>query len=193
MAWASAPDDSSKKAATPLTALDVLIAYEDLATALRAKRALDLLPEKFRGDTELSTRLWRVDLLTDAFLRERAAIEAAAADVIILSLHGGKGLPESVSGWLGRWLRHKEDRPYAIGLLLDLELAGADGGNAAIVSVEQMAEAGHADLFYGFCEVPGTELEAALREISERAERSSAVLEGILRREVPPPRWGINE
>ena len=64
---------------------------------------------------------------------------------------------------------------------------------AAVVSVEQMAEAGHADLFCGFCEVPGSELEAAIREITERAQRSSAVLEAMLKRPQRHRWWGINE
>jgi len=188
-----AHDEVPGKPTAQLSALEVVILYEDLGTALRAKRALDLLPDKFRAHTDLSTKLWRVELLTDTLLRERAAVEAAAADVIILSLHGGSGLPAPVTEWLGRWLNHKQDRPYAIGVLLDPELANTDGSKAAVVSVEQMAEAGHADLFCGFCEVPGSELEAAIREITERAQRSSAVLEAMLKRPQRHRWWGINE
>ncbi len=178
--------------AVPST-LDVLILYKDLGTALRAKRLLDLLPDKFRADTDLSTKLWRVDLLTDPLLRERAAIEAAASDVIILSLHGAGGLPAPVTDCLGRWLNHKPDRPCAVGLLLDPEPAAAGASNATIMAVERIAEAGHADLFYGFCEVPRSELEAALRAIRERTHRSSAALEASLWHYRPSPRWGINE
>src|ERR1035441_3122721 len=68
--------------------LAVLLLYEDLSTALRAKHSLDLLPLQLGGDAALGTRLWRLDLLGKSMLAEQAAIEGAAADVIILSLHG---------------------------------------------------------------------------------------------------------
>lgn len=71
--------------------LDVLLLYEDLGTALRAKHSLDLLPVPFITEAGLSTKLWRLDLLSQPLLREQAALEAAAADLIILSLPWPRG------------------------------------------------------------------------------------------------------
>src|SRR5664280_196467 len=88
--------------------LAVLLLYEDLRTALRAKHSLDLLPLQLGGDAALGTRLWRLDLLGKSLLAEQAAIEAAAADVIILSLHGGSELLPAARDWLNRWLDHKD-------------------------------------------------------------------------------------
>jgi hypothetical protein len=160
----------------PVTpALEVLILYEDLGTALRAKRSLDLIPAKWDASAGVNTKLWRRDLLRDALLREQAAIEAAGADVILLSLHGQGGLPAEVSEWTRRWLHYKEDRPYALGVLLDPEVARETGGAPVVTSVQQVANAASADLFYGYSEVPAAELEAALAEIASGARCASAV------------------
>jgi hypothetical protein len=169
--------------------LEVLILYEDLGTALRAKRLLDLISEKWDAGAGLNSKLWRRDLLGDSFLREQAAIEAAGADVILLSLHGQRGLPAEVSEWMGRWLHYKEDRSYAVGVLLDPELASKTGGASVVNSVRQLADAASADLFYGYAEVPAAELEAAIGEISRRARSASVVLDETANRAAPrsPP------
>ena len=49
------------------------------------------------------------------------------------------------------------------------------------------------NLFMDFGSVPGSESEWTIESIRERADTVSEVLEGILRRAVPHPRWGINE
>lgn len=129
--------------------LDVLLLYEDLGTALRAKHSLDLLPGQLGGEAGFYTRLWRLDLLGMPLLAEQAAIEAAAADVIVLSLHGRNELRAEVCHWLGRWLDHKEDRPYALAALLDPEPAQLGSDNPVVAYLKRVAEAAHADLFFG--------------------------------------------
>ncbi len=134
-------------------ALEVMILYEDAGTALRARRLLERLPGRLRAEVGLNTKLWRLDLLGEPLLKEQAAVEAGAADVIILSIHSE--LPVSARDWLGRWLAHKENRPCAFGVLLDPE-ASASGATdpPAVAFVKQVTEEAGADLFCGFCEVP---------------------------------------
>jgi hypothetical protein len=141
---------SPEEAEVPVRpALEVLLLYEDLGTALRAKRSLDLLPSQLGAPAALDTRLWRLDLLGEPLLAERAAIEAAAADVIILSLHGHTALRAEVRHLLRRWLDHKEDRPYALGALLDPEPAQLGSDNPVVAYLKRVAEAAHAELFCG--------------------------------------------
>jgi hypothetical protein len=183
-----------EQAGTPvLPMLDALILYEDLSTALRAKYSLDRLPRQLGANAGLTTKLWRLDLLRQLFLKEQAAIEAAAADVIILSVHGRTDLPVAVREWLGRWLDQKEDRPYAFGVLLDPQVASQGCHNPVLAHVQRIADAGGSDLFCGFCEAPASELDSAIAEISERTHRSSSVLEEMLKRSPRHRWWGINE
>jgi hypothetical protein len=137
--------------ATPVKpVLDVLLLYEDLGTALRAKHSLDLLPGQLGVETGWGTRVWRLDLLGQPLLAEQAAIEAATADVIILSLHGRSELRAEARDWLSRWLDHKENRPYALAALLDPEPAQPGGDNPVVAYLKRVAEAAHADLFCSF-------------------------------------------
>jgi hypothetical protein len=134
--------------------LDVLLLYEDFSTALRAKHSLDLLPLPFITGAGLSTKLWRLDLLGEPLLREQAALEAVAADLIILSLHGRDELQADARDWLNRWLDHKEDRSYALAVLLDPETADAGSGHPVVAYVKLIADAASADLFCSFCRTP---------------------------------------
>jgi hypothetical protein len=129
--------------------LEVLLLYEDLGTAIRARHLLDRLPGQLGRETDFNTRLWRLDLLGQPLLAEQAAIEAAAADVIILSLHGRGDLPTDVRNWLNRWLDHKEDRPYALAASLDAEPTEARDRNPLVDDLRQFAASAGVDLFFG--------------------------------------------
>jgi len=173
--------------------LDVIILYEDFGTGLRAKRSLDLLPGHLRANAKLSTRLWRTELLSDPFLCEQAAREAAAADVVILSMHGQGALPVEVQAWLSCWLRHKEKRPYALGVLLDPAEVKQGGENAVVGYMQRLAATAQVDLFYGFSEAPMTQLDPAMEDIDRRAHQSSSLLDDMLKRTDAHRWWGINE
>lgn len=167
--------------------LAVLLLYEDLSTALRAKHTLDLLPLQLGADAALGTRLWRLDLLGKSMLAEQAAIEAAAADVIILSLYGGSGLLPAARDWLNRWLDHKEDRPYAFAALLDPEPTHPGGDDPVMAYLTRFAQAAHADLFCGFCSAPVLWPSSRAGKITECARDSAAGFEGTPNRAEPRP------
>ncbi len=146
--------NADEQAAAGKRVLNVLLLYEDFGTALRAKRSLDGLPARLSLEAGLRTTLWRLDLLDEPLLKEIAAIEAAAADIIILSLHGHGGLRVAAREWLNRWLDHKEDRPYALAVLLDPETADSGLDNPVMAFAKGIAEAAAADLFCSSGPVP---------------------------------------
>lgn len=186
-------ESSTEADASVLPYLNVVILYEDFGTGLRAKHSLDLLPKRLPPNAPLNTKLWRIELLADPLLGEQAALEAAVADVIIISLHGRRGLPDQVQQWLTRWLAHKEPRRYALGVLLDSGEASRGSENLVVASMKQVAARAGADLFYGFAEAGGGRLDAALDEIKERAHSSSTVLENMLKRTAPPTRRNTSD
>jgi hypothetical protein len=126
--------------------LEVVIVYEDLGTALRAKRSLEFLPRQVRAEGGMKTKLWKLDMLKVTFLREQAALEAAAADLIILSVHGASELPGEAQDWLRRWVDHQPGPSCAVGLLLDPEVAGQGSHNPVTACVQRFAEAAGAEL-----------------------------------------------
>lgn len=176
-----------------LPLVNVTILYEDFGTGLRAKRSLDLLPAHLGAKAQLSTRLWRTQLLADPLFSEQAAREAAAADVIIISLHGQSPLSAAVRTWLDSWLHYKQPRPYALGVLLDPAQINQGGQNPVAGYLQQLAAIAGVDLFYGFSEPPGTRLDPAMEELNQRARLSSTVLNDMLKRTNPHRWWGINE
>ncbi len=138
--------------------LEVLLLYEDLGTALQAKHSLDRLPLHLGAEAGISTRLWRLDLLSQPLLAEQAVIEAVAAHVIVLSLHGRTHIRTEVRNWLDRWLEHKEDRPYALAALLDAETGPPGSPNPAVAYLKRIAKTAGADLFCSFDQAPARRL-----------------------------------
>jgi hypothetical protein len=70
--------------------------------------------------------------------------------VIILSVHGQTGVPPTVRDWLERWLRYKQDQPYALGVLLDTQEATQGSENPLVAYCMEIAAGAGADLFCGF-------------------------------------------
>ncbi len=170
-----------------------ILVYEDTATGLRAKQAIDALSQRPAIRAMLQTKLWRLDLLRTAWFREQAAREAAAAHVIILSLHGNEDLPIEVREWLGSWSRQKEDRAYALGVLLDPSAVPQASPNSVLVYLRRMAESAGADFFCSFREPFGTGAETVDAGGIRSVSRFAPVSWGVHRHSEPHARWDQGE
>ena len=178
-----------------LAGLDGLILYEDVGTGLRAKQALDLVPGRFGLDAQWGWRLklWKLALLDEPVVCERSAMEGAAADVIILSVHGRAGVPPAARDWLERWLHYKQDRPYALGVLLDTEEAPQGSENPLVAYCMEIAVGAGADLFCGFSDAPVAEQGLVTEGINGRARLSARQVEATLWPEGAHEWGGLNE
>ncbi len=163
--------------------LEVMILYEDIGTALRAKGSLGSLTSA--GVPGSTPRLWKLSLLADPLLQEQAAIEAAAADVILVSIHGRQSLGPEMWEWMRRWRDHRAGQPCAFGLLLDSEPDAGDASHPVLACVRRLAEAAGADFFFGSGRTPAG--------FHETTPWSPVVIENLLGRAYPPSHWGINE
>ena len=130
--------------------LNVVLLYEDLSTALRAKESLHRIARQLGTDAGFHAAFWRLDLLGEPLRVEQAAIEAAAADVIILSLHSGRELRAEACGWLERWLAYRKEHPYALAALFDAQAASTEKDIPVVAHMKRVAQAAGADLFFGF-------------------------------------------
>jgi len=169
-----------------------MLLYEDAETGLRAKLSLAVVQKDRSLETGFRTKLWRRDLLRAEWLREQAAKEAAAADVIIVSMHGEQDLPGEVMDWLTRWLEHKTDRPCALGVLLD----GSPSQRQAspiTTYLQGVAAAAGADLLWGFCESTGTGQDA--RKETTLGQLNQGLSNGHTdsRSEDRFAHWGLND
>lgn len=110
----------TKSSAGLLTpACQVVVAYEDLETARHAQKSYEPILQHLEEPEEPSYSLWKFNLLQNAKLRTLAAMEAGAANVIIVSTHGDQELPAEVTDWLEQCLSHRRGRPGHLVALFD--------------------------------------------------------------------------
>lgn len=109
--------------------------YEDFETGKRAKETYDFLVSHLGCSCEFMSQVWRFDVLSIPKLEELAIEDAVAADVVIVSSHGGKALPPQVRDWLERWMAVGTHNTMALVALFDCSPEEASG------VLEQLREA----------------------------------------------------
>ena len=96
----------------------VLATFEDSATGTRVKEFRQELSRQVGEKCRIIEHVWLFNMFRLRELREIAAEEAAAADLIVICLHEAERLPEDVKAWADLWLRHKGvHKPVLLALL----------------------------------------------------------------------------
>ena len=122
---------------TSRVSLNVVLAYEDFPTGLHALRTFELLFLESNQCPNFDTQnLWKFDLLGISKLREIAVIEAANADLVIISAHGLGELPPPVKQWMDGWVNARQPGPGALVAMLD----GAGWESASRFAMEPYLE-----------------------------------------------------
>ena len=93
--------------------------HEDYATGARAEEFCQTLAKCLGRTPEISKELWLLTELRTSQLRAIAAREAAAADLVIVSVHHAETLPNEVKSWIDLWLKQKRRRPAVLLALFD--------------------------------------------------------------------------
>ena len=93
--------------------------HEDSATGARAEEFCQTLAKCLGRTSEISKEMWLLTELRTSQLRAIAAREAAAADLVIVSLHHAETLPNEVKSWIDLWLKQKRSRPAVLLALFD--------------------------------------------------------------------------
>jgi hypothetical protein len=174
--------------------LDALVVYEDFATGLRAKHALDHAVQLLESAADVQVNLWRFDLLGEPGLRQRAAQEAAGADLVFLSAHGQSGLPRTVNQWFQDCFARRGSEPCALAVSLDAGAKDTPSVSRLLEVLGAAARLAGVDMFVQFGE-PQEELESAIEGIRQCAETTTMILEEFLHRAGGHSfrDWGINE
>jgi hypothetical protein len=71
--------------------------------------------------------MWLLTELQTSQLRAIAAGEAAAADLVIISVHHAETLPSEVKRWIQAWLKQRGSRPAVLLALFDPLYLGTSG------------------------------------------------------------------
>jgi hypothetical protein len=158
--------------------LDVLLVYEDLSTALRARQAFEQVRRQIEIDAEVD--LWRFDLFREPALLEWAATDAAKADIVFLSAHGQGELPGTANLWLEQWFERRDGGPCALVVLPDTPAGDTAAANQRWEALRAAAVAAGVDMFLHAAEARQPERQSTLDETRLRPETRGALAEGIL-------------
>jgi uncharacterized protein YozE (UPF0346 family) len=175
--------------------LDVLLAYEDFSTGLRARQSFEKVARQLELNAAFKVNLWRFDLLREPGFLERATTEAANADIVFLSAHGRGELPGMAKLWLEHWFERRGAEPCALVVLLDMLAGDTAAVNQVWETLRAAAVAAGVDVFLHAAEAFQTGGQPAADEIRAHPESRPAppgeALHIVERHSYR--HWGINE
>jgi hypothetical protein len=88
----------------PNPAFNVVIVYEDLEAGKQAKKTYDYLEQKLGHECRFFTQMWKFEVLNIPKVREMAAGDLMAADIIIISCARADSLPLEMKAWFEQCL-----------------------------------------------------------------------------------------
>jgi hypothetical protein len=185
------PIGSSDLEADPV--FNVVIVYEDFDTGKHAKETFDFLVSNLGHQCRFSNQMWKFDVLAIPKLREMAAKDALAADIIIISCHGNHNLSSDVKAWINSWLYEPNNAIALVALFSDANPCGENHNLRAYLA--EVANRAHMEFFAQPNPAPVKYVEGlfessrALRPINSTLN----TLAGGIQRDQTFPHWGINE
>lgn len=170
------------------SALNVVIVYEDLETGKRAMKTYEYMVQQLGDQCLFANQMWKFDVLAVPKLKEMAAKDAAAADIIIVSAHAGNELPAEVKTWVDLWLSYKTHASALVGLF------GTESvDNPARTYLADVAKRARMEFF---CQ-PGIWPRATASHTATRSsdfgEKTMALLASSTEDVRSFSHWGINE
>ena len=172
------------------SALNVVIAYEDLETGKRAMKTYEYMVQQLGSQCIFANQMWKFDVLAVPKLKEIAAKDAAAADIIIVSAHESNELPNAVKAWTELWLTYKTGVSALVGLF-----DGEAAENPIRTYLAEIARRGKMEFFCQPGAWPGATntTRSANSFTSPMNEKTFSFLANATL-EVPSfSHWGINE
>lgn len=108
--------------------LTVVAVSEDHATELRVQEFCRDLARVLEPGCELTQQVWLTSELRLAPLRAIAAGDAAAAEIVVVSVHAAESLPEEVRSWLDLWSSESRRRSRVLLGLFEPLYRGVSSG-----------------------------------------------------------------
>ena len=164
--------------------INVVILFEDIAAGKRAKKIYDCLVLHLK-DFEFDYEVWKFDILENAKLQELAASDAAAADIIIIAMHGDTEFPAHIKAWFDLWVG-QNGNPMALVVLYDVYPTETSAPARTRGYLESVAQRGNMDFFVQ----PDGPADGSGQIKSESAETDSSRAE-LSVFNTPGTRWNI--
>jgi hypothetical protein len=177
----------------PKFPFDLVIAFDDTTARQRAAQVYDHLAQQLLDDYDFQCSWWRIEHLLNPELNEQAADAAADANMVILSLRADRPLSAAFKAWLPRWLARKGSQKCALVVLLSTSGEPTEEARRLQSYLQQVARQARMDFFTHTYPLPREEDDYSVETVTRRATAVTPLLEEILDRRIPIPRWGINE
>lgn len=173
--------------------IEVLLAYQDLRTGLRAREFLDHVLDGCQMQVEFSLTLWNLDMLHSPEIREQAVSDACAANLILLSLGGENGFEPQTEAWLNEWIARCGDEECALAVLIHSDVQGLHSVGHALLWLQQTTRPTQVRLFVGFMPSSGTGELYGVKSSRQHREAPPFVGHNILSRLDAHSDGGLNE
>ena len=109
----------------PARSFALAVIYDDIEAHEHATAVYESLLRELPDSAHLTGTWWRTSLLSDLQLARVAARNAAAADLVVVSVHTEREPPLAVKFWFDSWPRHDSHTAALVGLLHPDGLPGA--------------------------------------------------------------------
>lgn len=173
-------------------AFNVVIAYEDFETGQHARKTYDFLVEHLGEEFCLHNQMWKFDVLAMPKLREMAASDAAAADIVMVAVRGSNELPAEVKEWMELWL---SQGTRAIAVVALFEDSGQSIANLVQDYLAEVARRANVEFFSqpGVWPTPARDHDRQAGDSRMREEKAFSLLAGAVQSDPEIRHWGINE
>ncbi len=105
----------------------LLATFADSATGTRIKEFRQDLARRLGEHCQIIEHVWLFSMFRLPELREIAAEEAAASDLVVMAVHDSENLPDEVKTWMDLWLQPGPARNAVLLVLLDSASEGTPG------------------------------------------------------------------
>lgn len=173
--------------------IDVLLAYQDLRTGLRAREFLDHVLDGCQMQVEFSLTLWNLAMLHLPEIREEAVNKACEANLILLSLGGENGFDPETGEWLNEWIARRDDEECALAVLIHSDVQGLHSVGHALFWLQQITRPTQVRLFVGFMPSAATEGAPFAKPSPKNGKLAPFVGHNILSRLNAHSDGGLNE
>ena len=130
---------------------NVMVVYQDAHTR---KWATNFYPAKVKGCAEVKCTWWNLNDLSEPGVLAGAVSTAIRADVIVVAVLTGTGLPLPFYVWVDSWLPHRKLTEGKLIALVGLAKERKNKDNDGRTYLREMARQGHLNLVEKECLLP---------------------------------------
>lgn len=162
------------------TGLNVLVAYDNLVSGIRAKDLCDRLAQHFKPTCQLTLSFWSLSALRLPLLAQAAIDEAAQTDLLIVAVNGDATLPPPIKSWISRSTRKLRVHAGAFVAQFHGILRMNHETSPAYECLKHIADNSGVDFFSEVVNPADENLDSSIESIHKHAHMGSSVLDAAL-------------